>query len=150
EGNNYSEEWVKEAGKRGLPNLRRTPEALAQMVTKQSRKLLTSLGILNDDELDSRYHVRLERYIKDMLIELHTLREIVDTLVLPAGFEYSGKLAEAAAQAKSAGIKVIPQVEAANAIGTLVASLQKHRAALGKVIDKAEGMHDDLEGQAKL
>jgi len=150
EGNNYSNEWVKEAGKRGLPNLRRTPEALAQMVTKQSRKLLTSLGILNDDELDSRYHVRLERYIKDMLIELHTLREMVDTLVLPAGFEYSGKLAAAAAQAKSAGIKVIPQVEAANAIGGLIASLQTHRAALGKVIDKAEGMHDDLEGQAKL
>jgi len=150
EGNNYSNEWVKEAGKRGLPNLRRTPEALAQMVTKQSRKLLTSLGILNDDELDSRYHVRLERYIKDMLIELHTLREMVDTLVLPAGFEYSGKLAAAAAQAKSAGIKVIPQVEAANAIGGLIASLQTHRVALGKVIDKAEGMHDDLEGQAKL
>jgi glutamine synthetase len=94
--------------------------------------------------------VRLERYIKDMLIELHTLREMVDTLVLPAGFEYSGKLAAAAAQAKSAGIKVIPQVEAANAIGGLIASLQTHRAALGKVIDKAEGMHDDLEGQAKL
>jgi len=150
EGNNYSEAWVKEAGKRGLPNLRRTPEALAQMVTKQSRKLLTSLGILNDDELDSRYHVRLERYIKDMLIELHTLREMVDTLVLPAGFEYSGKLADAAAQAKSAGIKVIPQIEAANAIGGLIANLQKHRAALGRVIDKAESMHDDPEGQAKL
>src|ERR1051326_8609866 len=84
EGNNYSEEWVKEAAKRGLLNLRRTPEALAQLVTKQSRKLLTSLGILNDTELDSRYHVRLERYIKDMLIELHTMREIVDTFVLPA------------------------------------------------------------------
>src|SRR5678810_203829 len=48
EGNNYSEEWVKEAAKRGLLNLRRTPEALAQMMTKQSRKLLTSLNILSD------------------------------------------------------------------------------------------------------
>src|SRR5213595_1297054 len=48
EGNNYSAEWVKEAAKRGLLNLRRTPEALAQLMTKQSQKLLTSLGILSE------------------------------------------------------------------------------------------------------
>jgi glutamine synthetase len=150
EGNNYSDEWVKEAAKRGLLNLRRTPEALAQLITKQSRKLLTSLHILSDDELDSRYHVRLERYSKDMLIEMHTLREIVDTQVLPAALEYSGSLAESAAQAKSAGIKVIPQIDAANGINTLIANLQKHRAALGKVIDRADGMHDDLVKQAEL
>src|SRR5690242_15083205 len=88
EGNNYSDEWVKDAAKRGLLNLRRTPEALAQLVTKQSEKLLTSLGIFTNDELNSRYHVRLERYVKDMLIEMYTLREIVDTMVLPAAFDY--------------------------------------------------------------
>src|SRR5918992_1547472 len=116
EGNNYSEEWVKDAEKRGLLNLRRTPEALAQLVTKQSRKLLTSLGIFTDEEIHSRYHVRLERYIKDIQIELHTLREIVDTMVLPAAYEYAGQLGQAAANAKSAGIKVVPQVDAANRI----------------------------------
>jgi glutamine synthetase len=150
EGNNYSEEWVKEAAKRGLLNLRRTPEALAQMMTKQSRKLLTSLSILSDEELDSRYHVRLERYIKDMLIEMYTLREIVDTMVLPAAFDYSGGLAESAAQAKAAGIKVIPQISAANDLGALITDLQNHRTALGKVIDKAEAMHDDIVKQAEL
>ncbi len=150
EGNNYSGEWVKEAEKRGLLNLRRTPEALAQLATKQSNKLLTSLEILSDVELESRYHVRLERYIKDMLIELHTLREIVDTIVLPAAFGYASSLANAAAQAKSAGIKIIPQVDAANALGTLIVNLQKQRAALGKVIDKAEGMHDDPVKQAEV
>ncbi|MGH7621130.1 MAG: glutamine synthetase type III, partial [Gemmatimonadaceae bacterium] len=129
---------------------RRTPEALAQMVTKQSRKLLTSLGILSDDELDSRYHVRLERYVKDMLIELHTVREIVDTLVLPASFDYASSLASSAAQAKTAGIKATAQVAAANELNTMIVDLQKHRAAMGKVIDKAEGMHDDLVKQAEL
>src|SRR6478736_2038598 len=150
EGNNYSEEWVKDAAKRGLPNLRRTPEALAQMVTKQSQKLLTSLGILSDEELHSRYHVRLERYIKDMLIELHTLREMVDTIVLPAALEYSGSVAASAANAKAAGIKPIPQVEVANKLGASITDLQKQRATLGKVIDKAEGMHDAIEKQAQL
>jgi len=150
EGNNYSPEWVTEAAKRGLLNLRRTPEALAQLMTKQSHKLLTSLGILSETELESRYHVRLERYIKDMLIELHTMTELVDTFVLPAAFQYSGTLANSAAQAKSAGIKVIPQVEAANTLGALIADLQKQRAALGKVIGKAEDMHEDMVKQAEL
>jgi glutamine synthetase len=150
EGNNYSEEWVKDAAKRGLLNLRRTPEALAQLVTKQSEKLLLSLGIFTDDELHSRYHVRLERYVKDMLIELHTISEIVDTIVLPAALEYSGSLAASAANAKAAGIKSIPQIDVANKLGASIAELQKHRAALGKVIDKAEGMHESIEKQAEL
>src|SRR3954470_3809657 len=119
EGNNYSDEWVKEAAKRGLLSLRRTPEALAQLETKQAKKCLVGLGVLSEAELESRYHVRLERYIKDMLIELHMLREMVDTLVLPAAFNYYGSLADAAAKVKSAKITVVPQVETANAIGKL-------------------------------
>ena len=150
EGNNYSEEWVAEAAKRGLPNLRRTPEALKQLVTPKSRKLLTSLGIFTEAELDSRYHVRLERYIKDMLIELYTLRELVDTFVLPAAFQYLGTLSESAAQAKVAGIAVVPQLEAANAIGRMVTDLQKQRERLANVIEKAEGLHDNPEKQADL
>jgi glutamine synthetase len=150
EGNNYSEEWVKEAEKRGLPNLRRTPEALKQLVSKPSRQLLTKLGIFSEEEIDSRYHVRLERYVKDMLIELHTLRETVDTMVLPAALQYVGSLASAAARAKEAGLTVIPQIEPANSVGKLIQSLQAARATLGKAIDKAEGMHDELEKQAEL
>ncbi|MEO6878617.1 MAG: glutamine synthetase III [Gemmatimonadaceae bacterium] len=150
EGNNYSEEWVTEAAKRGLLNLRRTPEALEQLMTKQSHKLFTSLGILTEEELHSRYHIRLERYIKDMLIEMHTLRNMIDTLVLPAAFEYSGSLAQSAAQAKAAGIKFIPAIDTANAIGELIVDLQKHRAELGKVIDNAEGLHEQPAKQAAL
>jgi glutamine synthetase len=150
EGNNYSPEWVKEAAKRGLLNLRRTPEALGQLVTKTTRKCLVGLSILSDAELESRYHVRLERYIKDMLIELHTLREMVDTLVLPAAFSYSGSLLEGAAQAKVARITAVPQVEAANQIGKLIKDLQKQRLVLEKVITKAESMHENLETCAEF
>jgi len=150
EGNNYADAWVKEAAKRGLPNFRRTPEALGQMVSKQSRALFKQMGILSEEELESRYHVRLERYIKDMLIELTTLREMVDTMVLPAAFQYSAMLVDSAASAKSAGIKSVPQVDAANAVGKLIQELQSSRVALGKVIDQAEGMHDAMEKQAKL
>lgn len=150
EGNNYAEEWVTEAAKRGLLNLRRTPEALAQLVTKTSRKCLVDLRILTDAELESRYHVRLERYIKDMLIELHTLREIVDTIVLPAAFSYSASLVAAAAHARAARVSVVPQVETATHLGKLIKELQKQRAVLERVVAKAETMHDDLEGLAEL
>jgi glutamine synthetase len=145
EGNNYSEEWVKEAAKRGLPNLRRTPEGLAQLTSKTTKKCLVGLGIFTEAELESRFHVRLERYIKDMFIELHTLREVVDTMVLPAAFSYSGSLLDAAAKAKTARVTVVPQVEAANHLGKLIKELQRQRTALEKVIAKAEGMHDNPE-----
>jgi glutamine synthetase len=150
EGNNYSEEWVKDAKKRGLPNLRRTPEALKEMISKQSRKVLTDLGVLTKEELESRYHVRIERYVKDMLIELHTLREIVDTMVIPAAFTYLNQLTEGSAQAKAAGIAVIPQIATANQIGELVQELQEHREDLTDVIARAEAKHDDPAGQAEM
>ncbi|MFN8582525.1 MAG: glutamine synthetase III [Gemmatimonadaceae bacterium] len=150
EGNNYSDAWVKEAAKRGLLNLRRTPEALAQLTTPAAKKLLVGLGILTDAELESRYHVRLERYIKDMLIEMHTLKEIVDTLVLPSAFAYLHTLTSSAAEAKAAGVKVIPQADAANDLGALVKALRTHRDAFVKVLDKAEHMHDAPEKAARL
>ncbi|HSU94753.1 MAG TPA: glutamine synthetase III [Gemmatimonadaceae bacterium] len=150
EGNNYSNDWVVEAEKRKLLNLRRTPEALAQLLMKDSRAVLTKLGILSKPEIESRFHIRLERYVKDMLIEMHTLEEIVDTMILPASFSYLASLTKSAADAKAAGVKPVPQLDAANAISELIQQLQTRRAALGKVSAKAEGMHDELESQARL
>jgi glutamine synthetase len=150
EGNNYSQEWVAEAKSRGLPNLRRSPEALEQLTTRQSRTMLTRMGVFSKEELESRYHVRLERYVKDMLIEMHTLREMTDTLILPAAFSYAGSLATSASHAVAAGINNVPQIEAANEIGAMIESLRTNRETLHKVIEQAEGMHDDLPKQAKL
>jgi glutamine synthetase len=150
EGNNYSDEWVAEAKKRGLLNLRRTPEALAQLITKNGRGVLTKFDILTKAEIDSRYHVKMERYIKDMLIETHTLGQIVDTMILPACYAYHGTLADAASKAKAAGIKSVPQVAAANEVGALIEQLRSARADLAKVIASAEHMHEDVDGCGKL
>ncbi|MBK8249974.1 MAG: glutamine synthetase III [Gemmatimonadetes bacterium] len=150
EGNNYSDAWVKEAEKRGLLNLRRTPEALAQLQTPRAKTLFTELGILSKEELESRYHIRMERYVKDMLIEMHTLKEMVDTMILPAVYGYQGSLARGAAEAKAAGIKEIASVDRANEVGALAKKLKAERDTLAKLIDKAEHMHEDLEGCGKL
>ena len=148
EGNNYSDEWVVEAKQRGLLNLRRTPEALAQLLTDDAKALFKNTHILTEVELESRYHVRLERYVKDILIELHTIQQMIDTQVLPAAYAYLGTLAASAGQGATAGINMQPVVDAANSVSKLVATLQKKRAELAKVITKAEHMHDDLGGQA--
>ncbi|MEA3246483.1 MAG: glutamine synthetase III [Gemmatimonadota bacterium] len=150
EGNNYADAWVVEAKKRGLPNLRRSPEALAQIVTASSRRLFTALGIMSAEEVESRYHIRLERYAKDMLIELHTLAEMADTMIAPAAHGYLALLLESAAAARAAGVKSVPQVDAANAVAALVAELQKAAKNLHATIAKAEAMHDDVVKQAQL
>jgi glutamine synthetase len=150
EGNNYSDAWVTEAKKRGLPNFRRTPEALGQIITKPSRDLFVNLGILTKEEIDSRYSIRLERYIKDMLIEMHTLAEMANTLLLPAGYGYAGAVATAAARAKAAGVKPNPMLRGASEAGALVTKLQGASAALMKAIEKAESMHHDAEKQAQF
>ncbi|ODT05015.1 MAG: glutamine synthetase [Gemmatimonadetes bacterium SCN 70-22] len=150
EGNNYSDAWVQEAARRGLLNLRRTPEALAQLNVRRTRELFAALGILTREELESRYHVRMERYVKDILIEMHTLEEMIDTMILPSAYAYQGTLASSAAVARSAGIKEVPQVERANEVGALAKQLKARRDAMDKVIEKAEAMHDDLAHCAVL
>ena len=142
EGNGYSEEWVREAKRRGLLNLRRTPEALDQLKTPTTRKLFATLGILSEVELESRYHVRLERYSKDMLIEMHTMRELVETQILPAALAYLGVVADAAQKSKAAGLKINPAAAAATALAKRVTELQKRVSALHAAVEKAEGMHE--------
>jgi glutamine synthetase len=144
EGNNYSDAWVTEAKKRGLLNLRRAPEALAQLETANAKRLFKSTGILKEAELESRYHVRLERYVKDVLIEMEMMTELLDTHVLPATYAYLGSLASGAAKAKAAGIKVIPQKAAAESIGKLATQLQTRTAALHAAVKKAHGLHEEL------
>ncbi|MBX3134322.1 MAG: glutamine synthetase III [Gemmatimonadaceae bacterium] len=144
EGNGYSEEWVREAKKRGLLNLRRAPEALAQLSTKAAKDLFTGTGVLSAAELESRYHVRVERYVKDLLIEMEMMSEMLDTMILPAAYAYLGDLAEGAAKAKTVGIKSIPQKAALDAIGKRVTSLQAKTAALHAAVKKAHALHDDV------
>jgi glutamine synthetase len=150
EGNNYSDEWVAEAERRGLKNLRRTPEALAELTTPEVRELFARTGVLTEAELESRYHVRVERYVKDMLIELHTLQQIVDTMVLPVAYDYANALARGAAHAKQAGIGTVPQAAAAERVGKLIVALEEARGALGEVVTRAEHSHDSPAECARL
>jgi glutamine synthetase len=93
EGNNYAAELVEEARRRGLPNLRATPEALAELVKPEARAFLAKAKVFSEAELDARYHVKLERYIKDIEIEVEALTNLVSGHVLPAAYHQLALLA---------------------------------------------------------
>jgi glutamine synthetase len=98
EGNNYSSEWVQEAARRGLPNLRRTPEALAEMTKPDSVEFLKRMHVFSEAETEARYHVRLERYVKDIEIEVEALKNLVSTHVLPSAYRQHALLSGAGAR----------------------------------------------------
>ena len=93
EGNNYSAEWLQEAADRGLPNVASTVEALAAFGQKANIAIFESLGVLSKDELLARQHIWVEMYDTILTIEANTLREMVDSIVVPAGLEYQARLA---------------------------------------------------------
>jgi glutamine synthetase len=94
EGNNYSAEWVKEAAKRGLPNVQSTPEALEAFGDKDNGAMLERLGIMSSEERLSREHVKLEKYAKDLDIEAKLLIDMVDTQIVPSALQYQNRLIE--------------------------------------------------------
>lgn len=93
EGNNYSEEWAKEAESRGLPNLRTTPDAHAVWEDKDIQQFVINSGILSAIELEARYNINLEHYSKHMAIEGNTMLSMIDNHVLPAAFRYQNEVA---------------------------------------------------------
>jgi glutamine synthetase len=143
EGNNYSEEWVKEAERRGLLNLRKTPESLEQLIKPAAKEMLTRLKVFSEAEVVSRYHVRVEVYVKKMIIEVETLKGMIDTQILPACFAYHGALASAVSSAKAAGVTA-PQTEMLNKIGGLISTLSTKRTLLDTLSSKLGQLaHED-------
>lgn len=94
EGDGYSEEWQKEAKKRGLSNHKTTPEALKAKVSKQAIALFEELGIMNHVEVEARYEIELEEYAKRIQIEGRVLGDIARNHVIPTAIKYQNTLIE--------------------------------------------------------
>ena len=91
-GDNYTQEWEKEAAKRGLPNNKTTPVALKALVTKKALDLFEKYKVLSNVELKSRYLIHIEKYIKDLEIEVKCLDNICLSQVIPAATVYQKRL----------------------------------------------------------
>lgn len=136
EGDGYSEEWAKEAKKRGLSNVKTTPYALDFYMTKKAKKVLVDTGIYNERELEARYEILQHSYILKIDIEAKTLGEIITTQVIPSALDYMNKLianlkglkevgvAASAGKAQKENLEKI-----ANAINALQVAVDKMYAA---------------------
>ena len=104
-GDGYTEEWLQEAKKRGLPNLEKTPEALKALISKKSIDLFGKYNILNKVEVFSRYEVYKEQYEKVIDVEAKLTSDIAKTMLLPVALEQLTELADTVASLTDIGVK---------------------------------------------
>jgi glutamine synthetase len=136
EGNNYSAEWQAEAKKRGLPVLNSTAEALQVWAQPKSVEFLQRTKVLSKDEVHSRYHVAVERYNKTLLIEHHTLAELVNTHVIPA--------IETQLRHSSATLAAMTTASAKSAMQKRIGALETTFAELTSALDTLKGTLDKV------
>jgi glutamine synthetase len=104
EGNGYSDDWEKEAERRGLPNVKTTPLALDAMITEKAKKLFSGNKVYNHLELEARHEIELEKYSKKVQIESRLMVELATTYILPAAISYQNKLIQNITGLKAAGL----------------------------------------------
>lgn len=133
EGDNYSEEWHKEAEKRGLPNIPTTPLALDAMVTEKARHLFQSNHVYSHIELEARHEIELEKYIKKVQIEARIMGELATSHILPAAICYQNVL--------------IANITGLKGIGLAESSYANQKQILEKIslhIDKASDLVEQM------
>jgi glutamine synthetase len=141
-GNNYSDDWVKEAKKRGLPNIRNTVDALAAMATEEATKLFAKYKVLSKEELHSRYEIYLEKYAKDINIEAQCAIQMSRRQYIPAIIQYTRELAHTVNNLKSVSAPVSVQKELLMKVSVLLDSAANKTTDLEAAVKKAQSTHE--------
>lgn len=151
-GNGYSDEWVVEAEKRGLKNLKTTVEAIKALISEKNIAVMEKHGVLSRVEMESRYEISLENYIKSINIEALTMIEMAKRQILPAVIKFATSLANSINTIKSTGVEadLTVQTELLTEVSSLTAALKKNIAALEGAVEKASNAHGDTYEQASL
>jgi glutamine synthetase len=134
-GNGYSKEWEKEAGKRGLLNLKNTVDALPQLITKDATKLFETYKILNERELRARYEIMVETYNKTVNVEGQLMVLMANRYILPVVFEYQKDVAQSVSAVKAAGAKSVEGKKTLDALTKLVDELKRRTDKLEKALE---------------
>lgn len=129
-GNGYDESWKKEAAKRGLLELKTTPDAVAHYLDEKNVKLFTELGVYSKEEMESHYEIKLEKYSQVLNIEVETMLEMINKDILPAAYKYIAAVSKTVVDLKS----VVPGAKASAEI----ALLSKLDALSGDLAEKSE------------
>ena len=141
-GNGYSEEWVEEAARRGLPNIKSMVEASETLTTEKSIKLFEKFGIFTKAELESREEVLYETYSKTINIEALTMVDMAKKQYIPAVMEYTRTLADTVLAVKSAGADASVQTTVLKSISEKLAEAQAAETALEDKLAEAAGIED--------
>ena len=146
-GNNYSEEWVQEAERRGLLNMKSTVEALPHYVDQKNIDLFARHGIFTKEEVESRYEILMESYAKTINIEALTMLEMARRDILPAVMAYVKELTEAVAVKKSVSseISVSAEMELITKLSSLCETFIANIDALDKTVLAAKSIEDQIE-----
>src|SRR5690606_1701015 len=126
-GDNYSKEWHEEAARRGLPNLRDTVDAVPALRTKKAVDLFKKYKVLTRPEVESRAHIFLEKFNKQVGIEAETMVSIARTMIMPAVQQHQQRLAETIAATQAADVDCQDQREQ---LEDLVATVERFRKAI--------------------
>ncbi len=136
-GDNYTTDWLKESKKRGLPNLKSTPEALKVMLADKTEKLFSKYGVLNKKELHSRFEVYTEQYDMDVAIEGKLALDIAKTSILPIAMKQQKTTAKNITEVKATGVKVGLDIQKKRLekLGVLISDLCECAERLESAID---------------
>ena len=141
-GNGYSDEWITEAQKRGLPNIKSSIEAASSLTTKKAVKLFEKFGIFTKKELVSREEIIYETYAKSINIEALTMVGMAGKQIIPAVIAYSGELADTINSVKAAGADASVESAQLKKISTLLGKMQKALDKLSSEEKKASEIAD--------
>jgi glutamine synthetase len=135
-GNNYTDEWVKDAKKRGLPNITSTVAAISKLISEKAVKVYEKHSVLSKEELHSRYEIYLENYSKTINIEALTMLEIAKRQILAESIKFAGEIASSLASMKSVSVKSKSAEKLLTELTTTIDSFSKNIEALESALAK--------------
>ncbi|MTI38249.1 glutamine synthetase III [Fulvivirga lutimaris] len=145
EGDGYSEDWVKEAAKRGLANVKDTPRALDAYLSKKSRELFANQGIMNPVELEARNEIQWENYIMKIQIESRVMADLVQNHIIPTAIAYQNKLIQNAKGLKELGVKNTQVLKIIESMSGYIESLEAEVEKMTNARKKANVIEDARE-----
>ena len=150
EGDSYSEEWQKEAEKRGMPTRRTTVEALQHFTDEKNVQMLSSLGVYSREEIISRHHILLENYAKTVHVEASTALKMAKNELYPVAVQYLKQMADTVNSLNSANIEADFIAEDTKELSALVKRMKQAIQKLENALDSYHSTRGDVEYKALI
>jgi glutamine synthetase len=148
-GNGYSDEWKAEAKKRGLPILNTTPDALDVLTDKKATQFLIDAKVLSREELESRHHIAVERYVKTLDLEHTCLLEITSTYIIPTLEKQMQQLSDAHDAMSMPALKKLHKARMAE-FESVFADVLKNYDSFSASVEKSRKSHDEMKRMSSI